>query len=532
MKKLSLKRTALLLVLAGVLVAGMLALVGCSCSSKAPANSGGNTNGGTAVVDPSAQVTVPNLVSLTQADAEKALHAAGLEPGTITQQASDTVPAGQVISQDPAALTTVNAGTKVNLVISSGKAQPKDVKVPDLTGMSQADAEKALQEAGLVGVATKPEVSDKAKPGTVFKQSIDPGTTVQEGTKITFTIAQAPAQVLVPDVTGKSKDDAKKALTDAGLGFDFTTAYNDSVPEGQVISQSVAAGKKVNAGTTVSVVVSLGPKPAQDVKVPDVVTYSWSDAEKSLESAGLVAHYTGDPSGVVTAQDVAAGTMVAPGTIVTVTLTVPTPQVTVPDLSGMSLTEAEDATDQAGLALDYTGPDDGTVSDQSPAAGTQVDQGSTVNVTLENIQPTGNMPNPWSDADTASDAASGAGIDGGFSVPDQIYVGDLVLTSPSFQYMTDIAQAQYNASDAKLTIRKGQNLSGQDFTGDYNSYSSSWTTTVGDIEVTCHGNSDSTANLAEWTANGYSFAIMFTDDTNSDNGMSADEVADIVGGIS
>lgn len=525
------KRKLLIAAIMSVLIVGMLAMVGCSCSSNAPANS--NSSNGSAVLDQNAQVTVPNVVSLTQADAEKALHAAGLEPGTITKQASDTVPAGQVISQNPAALTTVNAGSAVDLVISSGKAQPKDVKMPDLTGMSQADAEKALADVGLVGVATAPEHSDKAKPGTVFKQSVPAGQTVTEGTRVTFTVALAPASVTVPNVVGKTQDQAKKALTDAQLGFDFTTAHSDTVPEGQVISQSIAAGKQVNAGTTVSVVISLGKTPVDNVKVPNVVTYSWSDAEKALESAGLVAHYTGDPSGVVTAQDIAAGTMVAPGTIVTVTLTTPTPQVVVPDLSDMSLTEAEQATDNAGLALDYTGPSDGTVTSQSPDPGTQVDQGSTVNVTLENLTPSvgGDTANPWTDVDSAQAAGEGSGV-GSFAVPDSVSVGNLVISGPTFRYMANIAEAQYASSDAKITIRKGQNVSGQEFTGDHNSYNASWSTTVNGIEVSCQGSSDSTANLAQWSEGGHSFCILFTDSTDPENGMSADELATMVSSIS
>ena len=265
-------------------------------------------------------MTVPNVVSLTQNDAEKAITSAGLVVGDVTRAASNTVPSGHVISQDPAALAQAKAGDKVNFVVSSGKETPIDVTVPDLKGKTQAEAEKLLKDANLVGVASNPEESDAVSPGQVFKQSVEAGTTVKEGTKVAFTVALAPAESTVPYVVGKTQDDAKAAITDAKLGYDHTTAYSDSVAEGTVISQSIGAGSKVKSGTTVSVVVSLGAKPVSDVKVPDVATYSWQDAEAALLSAGLKARYTGDPNGYVVSQDVAAGTMVAPGTLVTVSL--------------------------------------------------------------------------------------------------------------------------------------------------------------------------------------------------------------------
>lgn len=311
MKKAASARRALLVALSAALVAGALALAGCSCSSTATVSSSAPA---------SDAVAVPNVVSLSQQDAEKALVAAGFAVGDVKREASDTVPAGNVISQDPKAAASAAAGTKVNLVVSSGKDAPKEVTVPDLKGKTQADAEKALTEVGLVGVASNPEESAEVQPGQVFKQSVAAGTSAKEGDKIAFTVALAPAEVAVPNVVGKVRDDAKAQITGAKLGFDYTTAYSDSVAEGVVISQSVAGGTKVKSGTTVSVVVSLGAKPASNVKVPDVSTYSWQDAEASLNSAGLKARYTGNPNGYVVAQDVAAGTMVASGTLVTVTL--------------------------------------------------------------------------------------------------------------------------------------------------------------------------------------------------------------------
>lgn len=383
MKAKSFTAKALLVAALTLLVAGVLALTGCSCSAQSSSSASASSSASSGVSSGDKMV-VPNVVSLTQADADKALAAAGFAIGTVKQEASDTVPQGHVISQDPKAFASAASGTKVNLVISSGKAAPQDVKVPDLKGKTQADAEKALADAKLVGVASNPEESTEVAPGQVFKQSVAAGTTVKEGTRVAFTVAIAPDEVTVPDVTGKSEDDAKAAITGAKLNFDYTVAYNESVAANLVVSQSVAAGTKVRAGTTVSVVVSLGAKPAENVKVPDVTTYSWSEAEATLKSAGLQARYTGDPAGVVVSQDVAAGTEVAPNTLVTVKLESTVETVTVPNLVGMSVATAEETTDKLGLALDIVeGGSHGTVKDQSPAAGTEVPARSTVNIWVD-----------------------------------------------------------------------------------------------------------------------------------------------------
>ena len=331
-------------------------------------------------------VTVPNVLSLTQSDAEKSILSSDLKVGQVTREASDTISAGSVISQEPKALSSAKKGSAVNIVISTGKAAPKDVKVPDLTGKTQADAEKALSDVGLVGVASNPEEYTGVQPGQVFKQSIAAGTTVKEGARVAFTVALAPAEVTVPNVVGMKLEDAKAAIAKANLGFDYTVAYNKDVAANTVASQSIAADSKVKAGTVVSVSVSLGAEPASNVKVPDVTTYSWTDAEKALTSAGLNARYTGDPAGVVVSQDIAAGTEVAPGSLVTVTLGGPSTMVEVPNLIGMSPTSAENATDEVGLGLDITGGQHGTVIDQWPAAGTQVVSRTTVHITVDDSE--------------------------------------------------------------------------------------------------------------------------------------------------
>lgn len=368
------KGRVLAVMLVVALMASLVALAACAQQPKSDSSSAASKT---------EQVTVPNVVSFKYTDAEIALNAAGLVMGDVSYEPSDTIPGGGIISQDPKPMTQVESGTKVSIVMSSGKKLLKNVSVPDLTGMTQADAEKALEEVGLVGVAANPEQHDGVTPGTVFEQGTAPGTEVKEGTPISFTTALAVSNVTVPDLSGKTKDEAKDALVKAGLGFDTTVAYDDKVAEGKVVSQSIPANTSVKAGTNIIVTISLGAKPQGDVKVPNVITFTWSDAEAALKSAGLNPRYTGDVTGVVVAQDIASNTSVAPGTTVTVTMAVPKPQVEVPDFKGMTISNADAVATGLGLDIDAAGSGS-IVIDQWPSAGSVINQGTTVHVTLGN----------------------------------------------------------------------------------------------------------------------------------------------------
>ena len=318
-------------------------------------------------------ISVPNVVSLTTTQAKYAITGSGLMVSRIDSKHSSDVPTGHVISQDPAPGTAVNKGTGVSFVVSLGKEHPSKASVPDVTGMSWSEAKSTLKSANL-NAAKKGDTS-----GEVVSQDIAAGTLVDKGTTVTVTLSSPkPAQVKVPNVIGKTWNDAKAALESAGLG-----AAKKGDSEGAVESQSIAAGTKVDKGTTVTVTLA-SPKPTQ-VTVPDVTGKNWADAKATLESAQLTAAETGDPDGTVTSQDVAAGTQVDPGTTVTVTLSAPKPeQVAVPDVRGETQQDAESNLGKAELKGVCSGEvqsstvDPGCVVRQSIDPGTMVDKGTEV----------------------------------------------------------------------------------------------------------------------------------------------------------
>ncbi len=260
----------------------------------------------------SVTVTVPNVVGLTQAAAETAITDGGLTVGTVTTATSPTVPAGDVISQEPEAEASVAPESAVTFVVSLGSA----VSVPDVVGQLQTQAATTLTSAGLV-VGTVTQVNSAAPATEVLTQSPAAGTSVALGSTVTLEVSAGP--VTVPGVVGFTQAAAEAAITGPGLVVGtVSTATSDSMPAGLVISQTPAAGTSVAPGSAVNLVVSLGSA----VSVPDVVGLTQATAEAAITGAGLVvgavisASTDTTPAGVVMNQIPVVGASVALGTAV------------------------------------------------------------------------------------------------------------------------------------------------------------------------------------------------------------------------
>jgi beta-lactam-binding protein with PASTA domain len=203
--------------------------------------------------------TVPNVVGLTQANAKAAISTARLSVGTITTATSDTVPPGVVISQTPGNGTAVASGSAVDLAVSSGAAP---VKVPNVVGLTQANAKAAISTALLsVGTITT-ATSDTVPAGVVISQTPGGGTEVSQGSAVALSVSSGPASVTVPNVVGLTQANAESAIVAAGLTVGaVTTATSDSVPAGNVINQTPGSGTAVTSGSAVDLAVSSGAAP-------------------------------------------------------------------------------------------------------------------------------------------------------------------------------------------------------------------------------------------------------------------------------
>lgn len=157
-----------------------------------------------------ALILTPNVVGQPQADAEAALTAAGLSVGTVTTANSPTVPAGNVISQNPATGANVAPGSPVDLVVSLG---PALVAVPAVTGLTQADAQAALLAAGLTVGTVSTAQSGTVPAGNVISQNPAAGANVAAGSPVNLVVSSGAA----PPVQGDLDHDGDVDQNDVNI---------------------------------------------------------------------------------------------------------------------------------------------------------------------------------------------------------------------------------------------------------------------------------------------------------------------------
>ena len=271
--------------------------------------------------------TVPSVQYLTQTDAESAIAATGLVVGSITLADNNVIPAGYVISTDPTAGSTLAAGSSVNLVVSAGVNGVPRISVPNAVGQTQSAAEAAITTAGLVVGVENNINSDTVPLGAVISQNPLSAAQVVEGTPVDLVISSGPAatvSVSVPNVVGDTQATAESAIVAVGLVVGtVTTASSATVPVGSVISQSPAAGTSVTVGSAVNLVVSSG---VALIAVPNVVGLTQTRASSAITGAGLVVGTVSRvcsrtvAAGVVISETPVAGTLVAPGSAVALTV--------------------------------------------------------------------------------------------------------------------------------------------------------------------------------------------------------------------
>lgn len=136
------------------------------------------------------KVSVPYLIGLSKEDAQNALYDVGLDVGSVSEEYSETVEAGLVISQVTSAGIEVEKGTAVSFVISLGK-DVETVTVPNLIGRSESDAQAALSNVGLVGDPSS-AYSDSIAVGYVSSQTTAAGTQVEAGSVVHYSVSVGP----------------------------------------------------------------------------------------------------------------------------------------------------------------------------------------------------------------------------------------------------------------------------------------------------------------------------------------------------
>lgn len=203
-------------------------------------------------------VSMISLLGKELDEARRELKDMGLDLRRLGTIASDEYEEGLIVEQDVEEGEDVEKGTVIQVTVSSG---PADFEMIKVTGNPAATARDMLTARGLeVNPESKYEFNELPE-GTVIRQSPEAGTKVKKGDIVTLTISKGIEQVQVPDIRKLTESEAMQRLLDNNLDKgSATTAYDDTIPEGSIISQSPQPGSSVNAHSKVDYVVSLGKK--------------------------------------------------------------------------------------------------------------------------------------------------------------------------------------------------------------------------------------------------------------------------------
>ncbi|MGP4087784.1 Stk1 family PASTA domain-containing Ser/Thr kinase [Streptomyces sp. KR55] len=256
-----------------LVVAAVLVLVGAILIGRWAFGGGGVGND---------TVKVPNFVGQTEADATRLATNSDLKL-SVSNKPCENQKKGNVCDQDPDPDTTVDKGTSINVVVSTGA--PK-VAVPSVVGDSLEDATATLESDKYEFVVkTKEEESTAEEPGTVLEQDPALGEEVEKGSTITLTIAKAEAKSTVPAVIGQTCEAAQAQMEANDLtGTCVDTPTTDPNQDGKVIETTPGVNSQVDKNSTVTMKVG---KLQQKTKVPDVRNKTVAQAKQELTAAGF-----------------------------------------------------------------------------------------------------------------------------------------------------------------------------------------------------------------------------------------------------
>ncbi len=239
------------------------------------------------------KVEMIDLRGKTFDEAQRALYAIGLGIDKVGEESSEEYAQGLIVGQSEEVGAKVEKNTTIEVTISSGAGE---FDVPSVAGMDRQSAETELAKYELIPDFHF-EYHDSVPNDHVVSQSPEAGTKAKKGDTVTVILSRGVEPSVMPDVRNTPEAEARAQLGALGLNVATNSDYNDEIPEGNVIEQSVEAGKTVEKGTTVTLTISLGKKniyyslnnytieklariPANATNIEAVITLSKSTGEE------------------------------------------------------------------------------------------------------------------------------------------------------------------------------------------------------------------------------------------------------------
>jgi serine/threonine-protein kinase len=256
-------------------------------------------------------VTVGNYIGQQEKDARLLIEHDGLEV-EVSPEINEEKPLGEVFGQEPPPGTRIEEGDTVKLRVSGGKGE---VRVPDVANETLDDAQSRLSDAGFTYRVIQ-ETSDSVDAGKVTRTDPASGSLAERGSEVKLYVSAGKEQVVIPDVSGQEEYEAANALGAKSLSVERVLQPSDTVESGKVIGTNPEAGASVAKGSKIQLIVSSGK---DQVSVPNLYGRTQSEAMNDLQAVGLTGTvrsvFACDPtsSGKVIAQSPSAGSKVDKG---------------------------------------------------------------------------------------------------------------------------------------------------------------------------------------------------------------------------
>ena len=286
------------------------------------------------------------------------------------------------------------AAIVAGIFLFRGSMSVETAVVPTITSqMTEAQARQKVREAGFRFRAETDRNSTLPQGTFTGRQQPKGGDTVAKDSLVRVWFSAGPRSIEIPDVKGRSQEEAREMLESDGFTVNASVLTENSadVGKGMVVRTDPAAGTSKPKGSAITLVVSTGM-----TQVPNVVGQASAQAKQTLQELGFAVTVYEEYNDTVPADQVirmnpGAGAVVDQRSGVEIWISKGKEQVAVPGVSGMTLDKARAELAAAGLTVQVSGPDDGSaqVTGVNPAAGTEVDKGSTVTLTTKDGASTG-----------------------------------------------------------------------------------------------------------------------------------------------
>ncbi len=212
------------------------------------------------------EIELPDFTNMTVEEAKEMVKNTDIEIIVEEEQKNDDIEKGKIISQDPKANKNVKDNAKIKVIVSLGG---EGGTMPDLVNRKDSDAQEIIRGLKLIPNVVS-EISEDIPQGYVVRQSPVMGAKYAEGDTVTIYVSSGKDEkvVPVPNLLGKTEDEAKAALLDVGLTWGTIATIESSRAKGTVAAQSIQAGVEVKEKTSVDFRLSSGPKTATESSAP------------------------------------------------------------------------------------------------------------------------------------------------------------------------------------------------------------------------------------------------------------------------